>query len=133
MLLHFVLALVFGLQQNGAASGAVLDARTGNTIQNVIVTVEGIPGKEARTDLDGVLLLDLPAGTYRLHFKLDNYNETTVDAVRISVGKTTEATTVISRKGDISTTVDVTEKAGAEAATAEAMLVERQQAAVVSD
>ena len=133
MFLHFFLVFVLGLQQNGAASGAVLDARTGNTIQNVRVTVEGLPGKETKTDLDGVFRLELPAGTYRFHFNLENYNETIVQPVDVSSGKTTEATTVLSRKGDISTTVDVTETLGAAAATAEAMLVERQQAAVVSD
>lgn len=133
MFLHVCFILLLGLQQNGAASGAVLDARTGNTIQNVVVTIEGMPGKEAKTDLDGVFRLELPAGTYKLRFNLDNYNETVVDAVVVSAGKTTEATTVLAKKGDISTTVDVTEKLGAAAATAEAMLVERQQAAVVSD
>lgn len=133
MFINLVLVFVLGLQQNGAASGAVLDARTGNTIQNVRVTIEGLPGKEARTDLDGVFRLDLPPGKYRLHFNLENYNETTVDPVEVVGGKTTEATTVLSRKGDISTTVDVIETIGAAAATAAAMLVERQQAAVVSD
>jgi outer membrane receptor protein involved in Fe transport len=133
MFLHLFLAFVFGLQQNGAASGAVLDARTGNTIQNVRVTVEGMPGKEAKTDLDGVFRLDLPAGSYKLRFNREDFNETIVDPVVVTVGRTTEATTVLSRKGDISTTVDVTGTVGTEAATAEAMLVERQQAAVVSD
>ncbi len=131
---HFFLVFaLLGLQQNGAASGAVLDARTGNAIQNVVVTVEGIPGKEAKTNLDGVFRLDLPPGSYKFHFNLENYNETIVDPVEVAAGKTTEATTVLSKKGDIATVVDVTESVGAEAATAQAMLVERQQAAVVSD
>jgi 1-aminocyclopropane-1-carboxylate deaminase len=67
-----------------------------------------MPGKEARTDLDGVFRLDLPAGTYKLRFNLEDFNETVVDPVVVTVGRTTESTTVLSRKGDISTTVDVT-------------------------
>jgi outer membrane receptor protein involved in Fe transport len=133
MFLQICFAFLVFTQQNGAVTGAVLDARTGNPIQNVEVTVEGLAGKETKTDLDGFFRLELPSGSYRLHFNLKDFNETTIDKVEVLSGRSVEATTVLARKGDLSTTVDVTEKLGAAAATAEAMLLERQQALVVSD
>jgi outer membrane receptor protein involved in Fe transport len=133
MCLQFLLVFVLGAQpqQTGAVTGAVLDAKTGQSLRNVKVAVEGMPGRETTTDLDGIFRLDLPPGGYKLRFTADDFNETALDQVEITAGRTVSASTVMSGKGE-GTTLDVVEKL-APVATAEAMTVERKLAPVVSD
>jgi outer membrane receptor protein involved in Fe transport len=119
-------------QQTGGIVGAVLDAATGQSIRNVRITVEQSPGVEAISDLDGIFRLELPPGKYKLRFTADNFRETTVDAVEVLAGRIVEATTVMTGRAS-GTTVDVVEKIGAAVATAEAMVLERKLASVVSD
>lgn len=118
-------------QSTGILTGSALDAQTGNSIRQVKVSVEG-QNKSADTDLDGRFQFELPAGKYKLRFTSQNYNETTLDEVEVVAGQTVDASTVLSAKGAV-TTVDVVEKVGAIAASAEAALTERKLAAVVSD
>jgi hypothetical protein len=132
-MLSFLMAvLLFTPQQTGSITGAVLDANTGQSIRNARITVDGVSDVETTTDLDGIFRLDLPAGKYKLRFSANNFNDTTIDEVEVVTGRTVEATTVMSGRG-AGTTVDVLEKVGAAVATAEAMIIERKLAPVVTD
>lgn len=115
----------------GVIAGQVLDATTGQVIRQAKISVEG--REEATvTDLEGKFKLDLPVGRYKLRFAAQNYNDTTVDEIDVLAGGVTEASTVMSSKSAV-TTVEVVEKVGAVAASAEAALTERRLAAAVSD
>jgi len=118
-------------QSAGVLTGSALDAQTGNAIRRVTVAVEG-QNKSVETDLDGRFQFELPAGKYKLRFTSEKYNETTLDDVEVVAGQTVDASTVLASRSAV-TTVDVVEKVGAIAASAEAALAERKLAAVVSD
>jgi outer membrane receptor protein involved in Fe transport len=131
--LFFLLMFPLGLQarQNGAVSGAVLDARTGQSVRNVKIAVDGVAGADTTTDIDGIFRLELAPGRYKLHLSAEGFVATTLDQVDVVGGRTIEVSTVLAGKGQ-GETVDVVERL-APAATAEAMIVERRLAPVVSD
>lgn len=138
-LLLFTVSALLALSQTntqqtpqGALAGTVFDAATGQPLRGIEVRVDGLPDKKATTDLDGKYKVDVPPGTYKVRFIAENYNETTIDSVSVSAGEIVEASTVMANKGAV-TTVDVVEKVGAVAATAEAALAERRLAGSVSD
>ncbi|MBM3785873.1 MAG: TonB-dependent receptor [Acidobacteria bacterium] len=115
----------------GIVTGLVLDAGTGQPIRAVQISIEGQTGTGMSSDLEGRYKLVLSPGKYNLKFAQEAYNETAIE-VEIAAGQVLEASTVMSNKNTV-TSVDVTEKVGAVAATAEAMLAERRLAAAVSD
>ncbi|MEJ7607481.1 MAG: TonB-dependent receptor plug domain-containing protein [Bryobacteraceae bacterium] len=84
------------------------------------------------SDLDGRYKIEISAGKYKLRFTAENYSETTVDEVVVVAGQSVEASTVLANKANV-TTMDVVEKVGAVAATAEAALSERKLAGAVTD
>lgn len=116
----------------GIIAGAVLDAATGQSIRSVQISIDGMTGQNMFSDTDGKFRFELSPGKYKLRFVNENYRETTLDDVEVIAGQVTEASTVLSNKATV-TTVDVVEKVGAVAASAEAALSERRLAAVVSD
>jgi len=118
--------------QNGTIAGTVFGAANGQPIRQATVSIKQNESISTKTDVDGGFKLELPPGTYTLVVKQDEFRETTVDAVEVKVGEVTEASTVMVAKGAV-TTVDVTEKIGAVAASAEAAMTERKLASVVSD
>ncbi len=132
----FALALVafsvtcFG--QTGSIVGTIFDAANGQPLRQAAVSVKEDPKISVLSDVDGSFKLDLPPGTYVLIVKAENFVDTTVEGVEVKVGAATQASTVMVAKG-ASTTVEVNEKVGAVAASAEAALTERKLAAVVSD
>jgi outer membrane receptor protein involved in Fe transport len=119
-------------QDAGTVAGTVFDAATAQPVRQAAVEVEGIAGKTATTDLDGKYAIQLPPGKYKIKFTAQNYSPTTVDEVEVVAGEVVEASTVMANAGTV-TTVEVTERVGAIAATAEATLTERKLAPVVSD
>ncbi|HYP14455.1 MAG TPA: TonB-dependent receptor, partial [Bryobacteraceae bacterium] len=115
----------------GAIVGTVFDASTGQPVRNAKVSVAGRP-ETATTDTDGKFRLEISAGRYKVTYIADNYSEASVDAVEVIAGDVVEASTVMANRGSV-TTVDVVERVGAVAATAEAALTERKLAGTVSD
>ena len=109
--LYLLLMLLPGGQapQTGTVSGSVLDVRTGQPIRNAKVTIDGLPGAETVTDLDGIFRLDLPAGTYKLRFAAENFNEMTLDKLVVVGGTTVEASTVMADK-NYGTSIEVVEQ-----------------------
>ncbi|MFN0166204.1 MAG: TonB-dependent receptor domain-containing protein [Bryobacteraceae bacterium] len=118
--------------QTGSIVGTIFDAANGQPIRQAAVSVKEDPKSSVQSDVDGSFKLDLPPGTYVLIVKAENFVDTTVDGVEVKLGAATQASTVMVAKG-ASTTVEVNEKVGAVAASAEAALTERKLAAVVSD
>lgn len=132
------LSLLLLLSQNlagqgtGTVTGTVLDAENGAIVRQCRVEVEGRPEFATETDLDGIYLLNLPPGTYRLLFTAENYHEGFVHDVLVTAGHVQEVSTVMANVAT-QTVIDVTEDIGAVTATAEAMLTERKLAPTVSD
>jgi outer membrane receptor protein involved in Fe transport len=116
----------------GTVTGVVMDANTGQHIIGARIYVNGQTSTENVSDTDGRFRLQLSAGTYQLKFEAENYLATVVEQVVVTSGAVTEASTVLTNKNAV-TSIDVAEKIGAVAATAETALTERKLAAVVSD
>lgn len=116
----------------GTIAGVVLDGQTGRPIRGVTISLDGHSGKELISDTEGRFQFSVSPGRYTLAFKSQNYIDTTISDVIVAAGAVTDASTVLTSKGAV-TTVDVVEKVGAVAASTEAMLVERKLAAVTSD
>jgi hypothetical protein len=133
---HFLLLLsaaaLFAQSQTGTIAGAVLDSQTGRPISGAAVLINGQQAGGQLTDADGRFAFPISPGTYNLLYKAENYTDVSVDQVTVTAGGVTEASTVMANKSVV-TTVEVTEKATAVGATAEAMLTERKLAAAVSD
>ncbi len=124
--------LLSQVEKSGVVTGTVYDANTAGVIRGATVTVEGDVGKSTRTDVNGVFRLELPAGKYTLKLSSENYFEATIDSVTVISGQVVEASSVMSNTAS-GVTVEVVETQGAVEATAQAMLVERKLAPVVSD
>ncbi len=90
------------------------------------------PAAKTSLDSDGRFKFSISPGTYTLRFAATNYLPADVSEVVVKPGEVTEASTLLSSKSAV-TSVDVVEKVGAVAATAEAMLTERKLASTVSD
>jgi outer membrane receptor protein involved in Fe transport len=115
----------------GVVAGTVFEAQTGRPLPNVKITIEGRAAAFV-SDTAGKFQFALPPGTYKLKFELDNYAPSEVSDVSVVADEAVDASAVLSNKS-IVTTVDVVEKITAAASSAEAALVERKLAAVVSD
>jgi outer membrane receptor protein involved in Fe transport len=116
----------------GAVSGFVLDSQTGRPIAGASIAVNGQSTRANVTDADGRFTIPLSAGTYTLIVTAPNYSPVNLSEVVIRPGETTEASTVMSNKSNV-TKIDVVERATAVGANAEAVLQERKLSAVVSD
>lgn len=134
-LLALALALVLSASaQNttGKITGMVMDSQTGRPVAGATIHMDGAATESAKADLNGKFSFSAPAGTHTLKYSAPNYNISEISEVKVVAGEETEASTIISNKSFV-TTVDVSEKADAVSATAEAMLVERKLSATVSD
>lgn len=121
-----------GQQPIGSVAGMVLDGQSGRPIRGATIAIDGQADRNIVTDLDGRFQLSISPGKYGMRFSAENYLDTTLAEVEVKAGEITEASTVMILKTAV-TTVDVVEKVGAVAASAEAMLTERKLSAVVSD
>lgn len=117
---------------HGLINGQIFDAANGQPVRNAAVVVKDNATLSTKTDTDGRYQLKVPAGRYTLVVRADNFLEAEIEAVEVKAGEPVEASTVMAAKGSV-TSVDVVEKVGNVAATAEAMLSERKLSAVVSD
>ena len=121
-----------GQATNGTVSGSVFDSASGRPIPGASVAINGQSSDRNVTDPDGRFNISLSPGTYTLRFTAANYSPVDVTDVVVKTGEATEASTLLANKSTV-TSVDVVEKIGAIAATADAMLQERKLSAVVSD
>ncbi len=122
--------MVWGAE--GRVAGTVYDAANGQPLTKVAVTARGEVTVSAVTDMDGRYLLKLPAGTYELRFEAPKYLSATVEKTVVKPDEVTEASTLLVTAGTV-TTVEVRETMSAQLATAEATLMERKLAPVISD
>lgn len=116
----------------GTIAGTVLDSQTGRPIPGATILLNGQQASGQKADADGRFQLAVSPGTYTLTFQAENYSEVKVEEVVVKAAEVTEASTVMANKSVV-TTIEVTEKATAVGASAEAMLTERKLAASVSD
>ncbi|HBY58372.1 MAG TPA: hypothetical protein DEH78_01030, partial [Solibacterales bacterium] len=117
----------------GTVAGTIFDAANGQPVRGATIEVVGIAAQtKAVTDTDGRYLLSLPPGNYNFKITAQNYLAAELEGVVVSAGESTEASTVMAAANAV-TTVEVKEKVGAIAATAEAATQERKLAATVSD
>lgn len=116
----------------GTIQGTVLDSTTGQTIRGVNISVDGVSDQRMVSDLDGKFRIELSPGKYKVKFSNENYFDAIIDEVDVKAGEVTDASTVLANK-NTGTSVDVTEKIGSVASSAETLLTERKLAAVVSD
>jgi outer membrane receptor protein involved in Fe transport len=124
--------LVHAQATNGSVSGSVFDSASGRPIAGASIAINGQSSDRNITDPDGRFSISLSPGTYTLRFTAPNYGSVDVTDVIVKPGEVTEASTLLANKATV-TSVDVVEKIGALAATADAMLHERKLSAVVSD
>lgn len=116
----------------GTISGSVFDSASGRPIAGAAIALNGQSSDRNVTDPDGRFSLSASPGTYTLRFTAANYSPVDVTDVVVKAGEVTEASTLLANKSTV-TSVDVVEKVGAIASTADAMLQERKLSAVVSD
>ena len=124
--------LIYSQATNGTVQGSVFDSASGRPIAGAAVAINGQSSDRNITDPDGRFNLSLSPGTYTLRFTAANYGQVDVTDVIVKAGEVTEASTLLANKSTV-TSVDVVEKIGAVASTADAMLQERKLSAVVSD
>ncbi|MBC7928795.1 MAG: TonB-dependent receptor, partial [Bryobacteraceae bacterium] len=130
--LLLVASFGFGQSPTGTITGSILDSQTGRPIASATVALNGQTSDKNVSDADGRFTILVSEGTYTLTITAANYSDVTLTDVAVKTGETTEASTVMANKSLV-TTIEVTEKATAVGATAEAMLQERKLSAVVSD
>ena len=118
--------------RTGTVVGVVYDGQTGRPITGATFSINGQTSDRSVTDSDGRFTISLAPGTYTLHFTAPNYTDVQVSDVVVKLGEVTEASTVMSNSGVV-TTVDVTAKVDAIGSTAAAALDERKLSATVSD
>jgi len=77
--------------QNGKIHGTVIDAKTRDPLIGANIVVEGTSWGAA-TDVEGkYLLLNIPAGTYKIKSSYVGYRSVTVSNIRVNLELTTEA------------------------------------------
>ncbi len=116
----------------GTVFGFVFDANSGEPIRGAKVVVEGMPEKTATSDLDGAYQFNLPAGTYSINVSAANFRPSTIADVIVAAGEAADGSVVLATEGT-TTTVEVVATVESTTATAEAAVIERRLAPVVSD
>ena len=124
--------LSYSQATNGTVQGSVFDSASGRPVAGAAIAINGQSSDRNVTDPDGRFNLSLSPGTYTLRFSAANYGAVDVTDVMVKAGEVTEASTLLANKSTV-TSVDVVEKVGAVASTADAMLQERKLSSVVSD
>jgi TonB-dependent receptor len=116
--------------QTVRVTGIVSDESNGITLPGV--PVETVDGQVVYTDVDGRYLLQLAPGRHEIRVALDGYDEKTI-ALEVTPGRTVTADVGL-RMMRFSETVTVTAQAvDVATSSAEAQLIERRQAPVITD
>jgi hypothetical protein len=116
----------------GTLTGIVMDAQSSQPISGAAIRIENQPALRVFTDSEGRYEVQLAPGMYVLEVSAPGYLPMTLREVEVKPGQVTDASTVLALSTAV-TKVDVVEKITPVAATAEAMLAERQMASVVTD
>lgn len=135
-------------QATGVA-GQVLNGFTGQPVPGAVITTEGQESVEARSDLNGSYRLNVPPGTYVLRVTRDGFGTDRVTGVEVSSGQLSNVAVVLTPVGETQSAAGTPDEEGSEGAatfaegitvesTADesseaALLVERKQAAQISD
>ena len=93
--LFAAMSLAAQQSQTGTVAGTIFDANTAQPVRQVTVEIEGFPDKKQTSDVDGKFRVELPPGSYKLRFMAEDYSPTTIDAVAVTAGEVTEASTVM--------------------------------------
>jgi outer membrane receptor protein involved in Fe transport len=137
LVLGVTVAVALGYQSpgqtaSGTIAGGIFDAANGKPVPHALIELQEGPKSKVLAGSDGKYQLDAPPGTYSVRISAPNYVSTVLDSIVVTAGHATEASSVLPLVGS-GTTVNVVEKVDAVAATAEAALLERKLAPVVSD
>jgi hypothetical protein len=113
-------------------TGVVRDEQNAITLPGVPVEVVG-QNHTVYTDMDGRYALDLPPGSYELKVTMDGYADRTV-RIEVAPGRAVTADVLLAmNKFAEEVTVTATATIDAVTSTAEAQLIERKNAQVISD
>jgi len=110
-LIVFGLLVGLGLQaQTGTIAGKVQDKKSGETLFNAGISVEG--GKGTYADFDGNYSLQgIPVGTYNIVVQYVGYQKTTISGVKVNPGKTTVLNILLEPASDQLAEITVTAEA----------------------
>ena len=121
----------FAQTTKGTVEGKVVDAKTGETLPGVKVTVDGL-GVGALSDFDGNFTLSLPAGSYKILLTNFGYKNKTLSDVAVKAGQVQSLTVPLS-EADATALEAVTVTGTATKENATALLVQQKNLASVSD
>lgn len=117
-------------------TGVVLDARNGQPVRGATVTFEGAEGTHT-SDIDGLILVDLPVGTYTATVTMENFRTQNVTDIVVNEDGTGSFAVVLESisgaEDDAAFSEAITVSADAELATETALLAERKNAIQISD
>lgn len=134
--------------QTGASgvAGQVLNGLTGQPVPGAVVTVDGAgdASPTETSDLTGNYRLPIPAGTYTLRVEKEGYETQRISGVAVAAGQLANVAVVLIpgdenaevAEGDTEAATfaeDITVESTAAESSAAALLVERKQAAQISD
>ncbi len=109
----FLVAFAFATSawaQTGTIAGKVQDKKTGETLFNAGVSIEG--GKGTYADFDGnYSLQDMAPGTYNVVVQYVGYQKTTISGVKVTAGKTTALNILLEPASDQLGEITVTAEA----------------------
>ena len=134
--LHLLVAGA-AVAQDGAATGTILDGRSGVPVRGATVALDG-GSASAATSVDGVFQLDLPAGTHAVVVSAEGYESQRILDVVVEAGGLAQVSAVLThagagggREAALSETIVV--EATAIDASASALLAERKAASEILD
>ena len=117
-------------------NGVILDGRNGLPVRGASIAVEGSE-TTANSDLDGLVFIDLPAGTYAVTVTMDNFKTQKVTDIVVADGGANNFAVVLEpvsgAEDDAAFSDVITVSADAEQATETALLAERKNAIQISD
>jgi TonB-dependent receptor len=116
--------------QTVRVTGIVRDEINGIALPGV--PVEAVNGEVAYTDVDGRYILQLPPGRHELRVLLDGYDEKAI-ALEVTPGRTVTADVGLRMKSFAETVTVTAPAVDVATSSAEAQLIERRQAAVITD
>ncbi|HEX9734179.1 MAG TPA: TonB-dependent receptor [Thermoanaerobaculia bacterium] len=128
------LAMTPALQAAPRVTGVVLNAVTGQPVRGAALEFEGTE-TAATSDLDGLILVELPAGSYTVVVTKEGFKPQKVTRVGVTAGGGNFAVALEPAGGDDGSVVseEITVTAEAALATEEALLTERKNAVQISD
>lgn len=123
--------------QDGAATGVILDGRSGAPVRGATVALDG-GSVSTVTSVDGVFQLDLPAGTHAVVVSAEGYESQRILDVVVEAGGLAQVSAVLMPSGagggqEAALSETITVEATAIDASASALLAERKAASEILD